>query len=352
MTQIDIVRDAPGLEALGPAWDALEARARTAGHPDQLFATHRYVNTAWECLHQPGDRLFVLAQRTGERLDAVWPLALRTEKSTGLALQVLRPIGIWEGERPGVLCDGNPETVWPALWQALQAARGDWHVLDLRELDEDSWPLRHLPEAGLGWRVTRQADHAAPWQPFNGAWAVHEARHGPRPAVPGAAKVVFDDPSGIVEGLTRCLAVEATQAGVEGLYRLGDDPRRVAFYRSFLPRLAARGDAEVRLLQVGGEDVAGLIRWRCGAVWIERHLAEGAGWAASAPGSALLVDALARSWEGGARASDLLLVPDAAGPSARVKTWYDGVRSTWRLSVWNLRSRMLPLALLAKLRGR
>lgn len=353
MSEITIVRDADALEQWGPAWDALEVRARAAGREDQLFASHRYVSTAWEHLQQPGDRLFVVLLGEGERLDAVWPLALREERHSGLTLQVLRPIGIWEGERPAPLCEVDADSVWPGLWQALQAHRSEWHVLDLRELDEGSWPLRHLPKAGWWWRVTAQPDHTAPWQPFSGPWAEHAARHGPRPSVPGAAKLVLDDPSGIVEGLSRCLAVEATQAGVEGLYRLSDDEQRVAFYRAFLPKLAARGEAEVWLLQVGGEDVAGLVRWRCGGVWIERHLTEAAGWGGGmSPGGALLVDALARSWGSGAQASAFLLVPDAVGPGQRVRSWFDQARPTQRLSVWNLRSRVLPLALLQKVRGK
>lgn len=358
MTDIMIVRDQAGLDQAATAWDALEARARAAGRPDQLFASHRYVVAAWEHLRQPDDRLFIVLlhekheAHEDERLLAAWPLVLRAERSAGMTVQVLRPIGIWEGERPGVLSEADPDTLWPTLWQALQAHRRDWHVLDLRELDEGSWPLRQLPSAGLFWRVTVQPDHTAPWQPFNGRWAEHETRHGPRPTVPGAAKLVLDDPSGIVEGLSRCLAIEAAQSGVEGLYRLRDDPQRVAFYRSFLPRLAARGEAEVWLLQVGGEDVAGLVRWRCGAVWIERHLVQAAGWQGAAAGSALLVDALARSWGGGARASELMLVPDAAGPAPSVRGWFDSERRTRRLSVWNLRSRLLPVALLNKVRGR
>lgn len=353
MTNITILRDEDALQQWASAWDALEVRARSAGREDRLFASHRYVAAAWEHLRTDADRLFVVLLGEGERLDAVWPLVLRPERRGGLTLQVLRPIGIWEGERPAPLCEDDLDPVWPRLWAALQAHRDEWHVLDLREVDEGTWPARQLPQqAGLWWRVTVQADHTAPWQPFTGAWSAHAGRHGARPVVTGAAKLVLDDPSGIVEGLARCLAIEASQAGVEGLYRLGDDERRVAFYRAFLPRLAGRGEAEVWLLQVGGEDVAGLIRWRCGAVWIERHLVEAAGWRDSAAGAALLVEALSRSWGSGAQSSQLMLVPDEAGPGAQVRPWYEQARPTQRVSVWNLRSRVLPLALLQKVRGR
>lgn len=351
MTEINIVRDADALEQWGPAWDALEARARVAGREDQLFASHRYVLAAWEHLREPRDELFVVLLGEGERLEAAWPLVIREERHSGLTVRVLRPIGIWEGERPAPLCEADPHAVWPHLWRALQDRRDEWHVLDLRELDEGSWPLQQLPKAGLWWRVSEQADHVAPWQPFSGAWSEHVARRGERPVIPGAAKLVLDDPSGIVEGLSRCLAIEATQQGVEGLYRLGDDERRIAFYRAFLPRLAGRGEAEVWLLQVGGEDVAGLVRWRCGGVWIERHLVQAAGWGASpSPAVALLVEALSRSWGGGATSSSFMLVPDTAGPGTRASGWYDQARATRRLSVWNLRSRVLPLALLQQLR--
>lgn len=371
MSTFTVVCDEPGLAALGPGWNALETRARAAGRPDQLFATHRYVSAAWQHLRRADHRLYVLALHQGDVLHAVLPLALGAEKASGLPIRVLRPIGIWEGERPAVLSDVPPEQVWPALWQGLLTRRADWHVIDLREQDDNSWPVQHLPASEAAVRVTRRADHAAPWQRLQGGpapdWPAHEAgreaallaarsREAAALAAraPGWRTEVLTAPSDMAAGLARCWAIEATQAAAPGVHRLSADPARVAFYNAFLPVLAERGEAELRLLRVpapglggaAGEDLAGLVRWRCGSVWIERHVAERAGWADAAPGQHLVLQALADSWQRGAQASDLMLVPDASGRAEALKGWVDGLRPTWRVSVWNLRSRMRLLALL------
>lgn len=365
MSLFNIVRDEPALRALGPAWDALETRALAAGHTGQLYASHRYVSLVWQHLRQPGDRLHVLTLSEGGVLQAVLPLVLRRERVSGLPLRVLRPIGIWEGERPGVLCEGTPDAAWAALWQGLVQTRAEWHVLDLRELDEGSWPLRQLPSVAGGFRVTQQADTAAPWQALNGTWAGHEASRpvalrdtlaGQRTELarraPGLRTERVNDPAATVSALDRCLALEATQPADRDLYLLRLDAARVAFYRAFLPVLAARGEAELAFLVDGDQDLAAVMRLRCGGVWLERHAAEHAAYAATAPAVSLLLGVLAQDWQGGAQASDLLLLPDASGRAASLRAWYSGLRPTWRLSVWNLRSRMGLLALLARLRGR
>jgi hypothetical protein len=373
MSTFTVVHDEAGLQALAPAWNVLEARARAAGRPDQLFASHRYVSAAWAHLRRADHRLYVLTLQRGGELQAVLPLALGAEKASGLPIRVLRPIGIWEGERPAVLSEAAPEAVWPALWRGLLAGRADWHVIDLREQDEDSWPVRQLPSVEGAVRVTRRADHAAPWQPMRGTWAAHdEARDAVvlgaqavaaaalAARAPGLRTEVLSAAEHMAAGLARCWAIEATQAGAAGVYRLSDDAARRAFYGAFMPVLAARGEAELRLMHaegpaggsLGGQDVAALIRWRCGGVWIERHVAERAGWAEAAPGMQLLLGALADSWQGGAQSSELMLVPDGSGRVQALKGWYDGLRPTWRVSVWNLRSRMGLLALPALLRGR
>lgn len=363
-----VIRDDASLQALAPAWDDLEARARAAGRPDQLFATHRYVSAAWRHLRRPGHQLWVLVLRQGEALQAVFPLVLGTEKASGLPVRVLRPIGIWEGERPGVLSEAAPETIWPTVWQALLDARSEWHVIDLREQDSHSWPVQHLAATRGGSqavRITHRADHAAPWQALQGSWAAHQA------ALPDACRValasaqaalmararqvrpvLLTGPGDMAQALARCWVLEFTQRQASGVHRLSDDATRVAFYEAFMPVLAARGDAEVRLLQVaeteGGElvDVAALIRWRCGGVWIERHVAQRAGWEAAAPARQLLLQALEAGWDQGtAQASDLMLLPDASGHAEALKGWYDGLRPTRRITVWNLRSRMRLVAL-------
>ena len=359
---ITLVTDEAALLALGPAWDALEARAQAAGAPDALYVSHRYVRLAWQHLRQPHDELFVLALGDAGHLQAVWPLVLRRSRQAKMEIRQLSPIGIWEGERPHILCDGDAGAAWAALWSALTGLRRRWHVLTLPELDSVSWPLRHLPGAAGGFQVRSQADTAAPWQPLDGdavAWranrpaALRQARertqHALNRRLPDLATEVLNISADMPAALDRFLAIEARlvaspQAAAH--YRIGSKPERVAFYRAFLPLLAARGEAELRLMHADGQDVAALIRLRCGGVWLERHAVEAPEFTELAPAQELLLQALAeRPAHGGAQESDLLWPPDASGRVDALRPWLDGQRSTQRLTIWNLHSRMVLRAL-------
>lgn len=392
---LTIVRDEATLLALGPAWDALEVRALAVGQPARLFESHRYVRLAWQHLRAPGDRLHIVALGDGGGLlRAVWPLVRRRERAMGLPIDVLRPIGIWQGERPGVLCDApdaaGVDAAWSALWQGLVQGRADWQVLHLRELDAGSWPLRTLPEAAAaaaGLRVQVEPDHLTPWQPLGGAaasrspgaatgpdrvaaspdWPTHIGRRpeAVRQALeqqqaelsrraPGARRGVAETPAAVDAAFTRYLAIDATAPDRPGVYRLAREPARVAFYRDFLAAQAERGEVRIETLEADGVDLAATVRLRCGGVWLERAATERADWADAAPALALLLAGLAdglikRGPAGGAHESNLLLPPDATGRVDAAGAWYDARRATSQLVVWNLRSRMAVVALLRRL---
>jgi len=361
----DLITDEAALLALGPAWDALEARAQAGGAPGQLYVSHRYVRLAWQHLRQPGDELFVLTLGDAGHLQAVWPLVLRRSRQAKMEVRQLGPIGIWEGERPHVLCEGDADTAWAGLWSALAGLRSRWHVLTLPELDAGSWPLRQLavrPGVAGGFQVRAQADTAAPWQPLGGdavAWrvrrpaALRQARehvqHALKRRLPDLSTEVLNTGADMPAALDRFLAIEARLAAsplADAHYRISSKPERVAFYRAFLPLLAARGEAELRLMRGGGQDVAALIRLRCGGVWLERHAVAAPDVVDLAPAQELLLQTLAEAMRDGAtQESDLLWPPDASGRVEALTPWLDGVRPTERLTIWNLRSRMALRAL-------
>ncbi len=378
-----LVRDEAALHALGPAWDALEARALpTQAAPSAplqpLYASHRYVSLAWQHLRSPRDELAIVTLHEGEVLRAVWPLARHRERVMGLPVWVLSPIGIWEGERPGILCVGPEDAAWAALWAGLLRHRSLWHGLDLRELDPGHWLLRSVIDAP-GLQVQQAADHRTPYQVLDGSWRDHVAgRSAPtrdalqRAAgqwaqrVPPARVVIVRDAAAILAAFSRYLAIDAAwpqDSGDSGAapspYLLGRDAARVAFYRALLPRMAACGDAQVWLLEGAktgdragvGDDVAALLRLRGGGVWLERHATEHPAWRELAPSGYLLLQALEQSWQGSERESDLLVPPGATGRDA-LAGWYDGERATQRLRVWNLRFRLALKPLQDHLRGR
>ena len=170
--QTELVRDAAGLAALRSDWELLETQAETLGR----YVTWSYVNAAWQHLRRPDDELYLIGVREAGRLVGVLPLVRVSERHYRMQVRVLRHIGIWEGERPGVLALGPADAVWAAAWQALRRHRRDWQVLDLREQDPTAWPLRELRQPAGGFMAQIQPDIGAPYQNLRGSWADHEAQ--------------------------------------------------------------------------------------------------------------------------------------------------------------------------------
>ncbi|MEY4906320.1 MAG: hypothetical protein RL260_38 [Pseudomonadota bacterium] len=353
---VTVVRDESTLVMLRTAWESLEDQAEACG----LYVTWSYVRLAWQHLAAPGNQLWVLVVRDDQaRLYGVLPLVRVTERHYGMALQVLRHIGIWEGDRPGLLALEDADRVWGVLWEALVAQRSEWQVLDLRELVPGSWPLRALQRPGKGFSSEMSPDIDAPLQRLDADWALHAAAR--RESVrtqrlrmqqrlqteqPGACTVVAESPDDINLALERYLLLEKTLLQADSGSTIGHNLRLVAFYREWLPRLAARGDAAVWLLRGEGGEIAGLIRLRCGDTWIERHACYDPTHADITPSLLLTVEALQHSFDTTAEESTLVNVREPEGATASVLDWYDGRSLTQRLSVWNLHSRLGPVALL------
>jgi hypothetical protein len=362
---VTVVRDESTLVTLRTAWESLEDQAEVCG----LYVTWSYVRLAWQHLAAPGNQLWVMVVRDDQdRLHGVLPLVRVTERHYGMRVQVLRHIGIWEGDRPGLLALEDTDRVWGVLWGALVAQRSAWQVLDLRELVSGSWPLRALQRPGKGFSSEMLPDIDAPLQRLDADWAQHDAtRRGSVRAQylqmqqrlqteqPGACTLVAESPDDIRLALERYLLLEKALVHADSGITIGRNLRLVAFYREWLPRLAARGDAAVWLLCGDDGDMAGLIRLRCGDTWIERHACYHPAHADLAPSLLLTIEALQRSFSSSAEESTLVSVREPKGATASVLDWYDGRDRTQRLSVWNLQSRLGPVALLkglgSKFRG-
>ncbi|MFM2348411.1 MAG: hypothetical protein RL654_3164, partial [Pseudomonadota bacterium] len=354
---VSVVRDADGLSALRTDWEALERRAVHGGP----FVRWRHVQLAARHLLGAGDELHVLTVRADdERLVGVLPLLRTSERHYGMTLKVLRQIGILEGDRPGVLALDDADAVWAALWRHLQATRVDWQVLDLRELDPGSWPLRALADPGPGFLAETHDDVLACFQPLIGSWQAHlsrrpealreqrlQARQQLAAAMPGLCVAVAESPQDILAAFDRYLALEAGLRDQGGGVTIGGDERRVAFYREWLPRLAADGDAAVWLLgSVEHGEVAGLLRLRSGHIWIERHACFDPARAAHTPSLLLLLEALQHGFATTATESRLVNLREPDGAPASAASWYDERLQTRRLSVWNLHSKLAPVAFL------
>lgn len=328
-----------------------------------VFLDVDYLELLWRHFATRHDEPWIVTVRQGEggRLVGVLPLVRHTERVGPLPLRVLRHLGMWEGDRPGVLACVPADEVWAAAWALLRRRRADWERLDLRELDEGSWPLRHAARLGWALGATVVPDTQAGYQRIDGAWDDYLAARSrnTRQAFrrrqrlleqqhPDAVIEVIDDPARIAAAYERYTAIERRgwKAGAEiGIW---SDARFHAFYRELLPLLAARGQASIWLLRGAAGDMAGLVRYRWREVVYERHAAFDPAFASLSPSTLLCMEAVRRLHGSGVHESDVLGMNEPLAERPAISAWYDGVRQTHRLVVRNTASRLLVAKLLAR----
>lgn len=344
---VEVVTDLAGMHALRSAWETAGALAPRAS----LFCSFEYIHHAWRHFNRRGDRPYLMAVRCEDVLVGLLPLVLMQEKRAGLPLRVLRTMGLWGGDRPGLLTTIDADLIWEAVFEALLSRRRDWDLLDLRELDETTWPVRNAHQLGKGLRTQLKHDTEAAFQPIEGDWKSYLASRSRntrqsynrrarqlRAACPDLRIEVARHPLDIAWAFERYLALEQRSRthGADGT--AGCNRRSRAFYRDLLPALAERRQAEIWLLYGGNQDIAGLIRLRHRDVVYERHTTFDPAWARYSPGTFLCMQAVRMNFGHAVRESDVLGLHRPLAERPSIGAWYDGVRQTHRLTAWNLHS--------------
>lgn len=349
----EILRTEAALDALRIEWQA--AAAADAGI--SLFLTWDYLGALWRHFHRFQDEPWLVVVRRRGELVGLLPLVLSRRRAGGATLRVLRSMGQWEGAGAGVLAVIPSDQVWQATFAALASERHAWDALDLRQLDELAWPLRHLHEFGAGWHCEVVTDGVAVRQPLTISWdqwldqrpeALRQALHcrerrwlseqgGP------LQFEIADTPATIGVAFDRYLALEQHSRRSARQPLIGAHHRRTAFYRELLPQLAAQRKAAVWLAlrsvegrQLSAQPVAGLIRLFHRDEVYERHFTADKGYASYSPATTLTLEALRRSLGGRWRESVLPAGLTAYGRSHELSDWYVKQRKTCRLVVRQL----------------
>lgn len=344
---VDVVTDVAGMSALRGAWETAAALAPRAS----LFCSYEYIHHAWRHFSRHGDRPYLLAVRCDDVLVGLLPLVLMQERRAGLPLRVLRTMGLWGGDRPGLLATIDADLIWEVVFETLQTRRADWDLLDLRELDESAWPVRNWQQLGKSLRVRLKRDTEAAFLPVEGEWKDYlETRsRNTRQSFQRRARQLRETCTDLrIEvarhrldvswAFERYLALEQRSRTNGAAGTAGCSRRSRAFYRDLLPALAERRQAEIWLLYGGGQDIAGLIRLRHRDVVYERHATFDPQWARYSPGTFLCMQAVRMLFGHAVRESDVLGLHRPLAERPSIGAWYEGVRQTYRLTAWNLRS--------------
>lgn len=357
---VGVVEDAAGLERLRDEWRIVERDAPAVS----VFSTHLYTTLAWRHFSGTTDRLWIVTVRAGGRLMGIVPLRLAHRRQAGVPLRVLKFIAQWEGDRPGIVAAIDADLIWQAAWTALVARRAEWDLIELAELDTDAWPVRQAGALGPAFHVTCMPDTCAAYATIAGTWDEYLER---RPAgarqnyrrrlrhlasdIPGHRFEVAVAPAAAEAAYARFLAVEQSGWKRDAHVGAGKDERHRRFYRDLIAGLAAEGGAAIWLLTDGTHDLAARLRlvW-CGVAY-ERQIAFDPRFARYAPGTLLRAASLRSLFGSGMREADFMGMPGECRERPHIADWATGERATWRLTVFNLRSRATPLAWLTRLRA-
>jgi CelD/BcsL family acetyltransferase involved in cellulose biosynthesis len=338
-------------ETLGEEWRSACSRMQSPS----VFITPEYLETAWKHLREADDQPWVMAVREAGQLVGLLPLVRSKRKAHGLTGYELRHMGMWEGDRPGLLTTVASDRVWPALFETLRRLRNQWQWLDLRELDDNAWPLRHADQLGPMMRMSIETDTQAAFLTLEGSWDDYLAGRSTRTRKgflktqrqlsqehPGWDIQVIEEPAALVEAFDRYVAVERRGWKVSAGVGLWSDARQANFYRELLPLLARDRRASVWLLRIDGKDAAGLVRFSQGEIVYERLCTYDPDFAQYSPGVLLCREATRRAFGSNYRESDALGMAQPLDQRRAIASWYDGMRQTHRLAVTNLAS---PMAL-------
>ena len=328
-------------DQLRQEWEAAVQRA----HQPSLFVTPVFTELSWQHFSQPSDEPWLVTVRdaTGE-LVGLLPLALCLERRHRFPLKVLRHIGAWSGDRPGVLHLVEAWQVWQAALSALLLRQPEWHQLDLREIDVQDLPAAAMLQVVSHLSVSARPDTYSGVLPVTGTWddyfqsrskntrqAYRRSERLLAEACPGVHIEVTDSAADIGAAFERYIAIE--QLGWKSGAKVGlwADQREADFHRSLLPRLAQTGQASVWMLRSGTRDIAGLVRLRQGGTTYERYSTYDPEFARCSPGTWLCMEAVRQLFGTDCTRSDALGLHEPLANRPAIGAWYDIEQRTCRL---------------------
>ena len=322
---------------------------------DLLARSQAGVFQSWEWLHSwwrhlgSGD-LWLLAMRRQGRLIGLAPLF--RSRYLGLPLRRLRLIGAGASDRLGFILDREFErTAADHFVQYLAHHSGDWEVLDLQQLPEESALAQTAAPTGL--RTHQYQQDVLPWLPLPASWDEllgglsqrfrqnlrYSARRLEREfsvqyRCADSASLDTD-----LEAFIRLHQARWRERGLPGALWGG---RIRGFHRQAAPLLLERGWLKLYSLDLDGESVASLYCLRCGGRVSYYLGGMDPAFARYSPGTVLTAHAIRDAIATGATEFDFL-----RGDEEYKFAWKPQVRANLRRLFWREAgpARYLPLLL-------
>ncbi|MCC6524401.1 MAG: GNAT family N-acetyltransferase, partial [Polyangiaceae bacterium] len=275
---VDVIREAPALERLGPEWQALLARSSS----DRLFSTFEWLHTWWQHLGA-GRRLCVRTVRRGGELVAIAPFVMRAATTTAHpafgCIELLGAGAVGSDYGDLVVARDCEAECLEALARHLAS---EHHVFAFRRLRDESCLLGTLCRR-LGQQrfiVETRPDELSPYvrfesRSFEGYLATlsHGHRHAfrrYRRALERKHEVAFDTVRSEAErgpALASFLALHAARWRARGDVGAFARPELLAFHEAMSALALRRGWLRLQLLRLDGRAVAAVYGFRYGDVF-------------------------------------------------------------------------------------
>ena len=128
--EFHIILDENGFQGMAADWN----RLATATDNRSVFLRHEWFDAAWRWLDGSAE-LFIVCARRGDETVGICPLVRRTEKRSGLSLQVLAFLTVPDTQEVTLLADPeNVRAIADGLFEYLASAAPSWDIADLDKL--------------------------------------------------------------------------------------------------------------------------------------------------------------------------------------------------------------------------
>ena len=277
---VERLGDAEALESLGATWDSLlnqsETRVAEMSHPWHLAYWHHLA---------AGSDLFLLLVRDAGEIVAIAPLKRVTVRPFGVPVRYLQLIAAEESNYQDFIIGRRHEEVLASVVRFLLAQRGEWDVLSLRHLPEDSTTARFLLEAPMhldgSLTCTVGGRLRCIFQEVDGTWEQYAAS-SPRTRSKIAARRRKLEKVGPLTWFHCSSAEEYEKALVRfvDLHRRRwrdtatpsqfDDDKYFRFYLEAGRRLLPRKQIDLFMLEVGARPVSALLTLHYDGRWVQQ----------------------------------------------------------------------------------
>lgn len=355
---IELIKSPEALASLEPEWRDLQNRSPGPS----LFACYDYISIAWKHLHRPTDKPFILVLRDAGEIVAIAPFRQSRIMWRGIPARVIDWLATWEGDRPGILCAGNPDECWQQIEHYFAQENSGWDLLRLCERDALTDQKSELAKSS--W-VETEVDSVGFYISFAGSfdeylttidskvksnWRNRSKKIAALMPTPVVCRI--DDPLAMPAAVDRFIAIERKSWKADAGLGVGKDERHRHFYAELTSTLAHRGEATFYFLCRGNQDIAASLIFFTKDTVYERHITHDPDYGAMSPGIVLRAEILknlfGRQWT----KFDMMGMHPSVGRQRHKADWATGRWQGQSEHFYRLRGRLFPIIVARALRAR